>query len=181
MRPLVTLSRLACVLILSGCAGVNVTPVSNEEQDLAADGFRYYETATFLIVYADGKGGITSELKQVCDTTRKRAIDPYGVMAKNDLTLSFDHGCLKGEKTDIDETVVPKALVSAVQAAVVAAAPLLDKAQAEGTTGPRVANIPAPLIYRLTVENGYVVLRGGTSNPDIRVTVTQPETGEQSK
>jgi hypothetical protein len=160
---------------LSGCAGVNVFDVSDSQADAQADGFRYYEKATFLIITADGRGGVDAKVHQICDTTRKRAVDPYAVMANNNMVLDLDYGCLAGEQVTIDETVVPKAMISAIKtAATTAAGFLFDAASAGSGEAARVGTYPGPVIYRLTVENGSVVLRGAAAPQDIRVTITQP-------
>lgn len=177
--------RLKVLVLLSGflvtaCAGVRVTSVTSDAVDAKTDGFRYYETATFLIVSSDGKGGVNAEIKQICDTTKKRAADPYTYLANNNTTLDFDNGCLTGEKIVVDETPFPKAIVEAVKTVATAAAGfLLDE---DSTKAFPVAVHPAPAIYRMSIENGFVVLRGGPGQGEIRATISQPakqaESGE---
>ena len=119
---------LLAALLLGGCAGTIVQPIRYGDSagapgiaDDAAGGIRYYETAPFLLVYSDGKGGLQSQILYLPDRTRMRSIDPYAYFASNEATLVFDHGILTQGKTVVDETLVPKAIVGVLEKAATAA------------------------------------------------------------
>ncbi len=167
----------AAFLFLAGCAGVSVKDVSTVRADNKADGFRYYEKSAFLIITPDGKGGLETKVEFICDTSRKRAADPYAILANNKSTLSFDKGCLTGTETTIDETPLPKAVVEAVKTVAGAALnAFLDNAE----TPPEEKAFPGPAIYRLSIENGAVVLRGDSRQEPIYATISQPVKKEES-
>ncbi|MDP9412553.1 MAG: hypothetical protein M3Q08_00285 [Pseudomonadota bacterium] len=152
---------LAC---LAGCAGTVVTPVKDGSDvaskgyaDEDVDGIRYYESAPFLLVYSDGKGGLQSQLLFLPDQTRKRSIDPYAYLASNESTLVFSNGVLTQGKTVVDETVVPKAIVSALEKT--ATALLAGSLNAAGA-GP-TPQLPPPQLFRIVIEKDGARLVGG--------------------
>lgn len=88
-------SLLWCALasVLAGCAGTSVETIADPAADKEARGIRFYETAPFVLVTSDGKGGLISELIYLPDTTRKRSVRPYAFMANNNSTLTFSNSC----------------------------------------------------------------------------------------
>ncbi|PTR06818.1 hypothetical protein C8R32_109104 [Nitrosospira sp. Nsp5] len=179
---------LIALLLLTGCAGTNVNRVATGEiagpgevLDSKADGIRYYEIAPFLLVYTDGRGGLTSQLLFLPDLTRKRVIDPFAVLATNNTTLTFVNGVLTQGKTVVDETVVPKAIVGALEKAAIAAV----NAFLNDVGTPPTTQVPPPQLFKIVLENGGGRLVGGKSvgsNGEIRmidITVTDP--GGESK
>lgn len=174
MRLTVVISALLVV----GCAGVTVKPINSiDNPDSTANGIRYYEAAPFLLVYPDGKGGLVSELKFLPDTTTKRSIDPFAVLAQNETTLTFTNGYLSQSKAVIDETVVPKAIVTALEKVATAAM----NAAADDPNGFREEDLPLPQLYRIVITDRDVSLMGnGAVNADgvpvgtIRATIAQP-------
>jgi len=143
----------ACFLMLAfvGCAGLDVAPVSDDKTDL---GYRYYAQAPFLFVRSDGKGGLTSEIIFLPDTTQEMSAQPYAYLATNNTTLSFDKGTLTEANVVGDETVVPVALADALgkaaSAAIAANAPAILTATA-----------PVPYLFKIKVDGSKVELNGG--------------------
>ncbi|WP_395739892.1 hypothetical protein [Prosthecobacter sp.] len=101
-------------LLLSACAGLSGGSLT-EDQDWRANGFRYYDSSPYLLVYTDNKGGLNSELKYMPDLTKKRQVKPYQFLASVDGTLTFEDGILTGAESNGDGTAVPKAVISALE------------------------------------------------------------------
>lgn len=141
---------LACAT-LAGCAGLDMKDILSPSEEKAAEGFRYYDTSPFLLVYTDGKGGLKSELLYLPDSMKKRSIRPYAYGAKNDTTLKFDNGRLVGAKAVVDETAVPVAAISALEKV----ATSLVKAANSGNDG-----IPPPYLYRIRFDGSNWTLSG---------------------
>jgi hypothetical protein len=176
---------VAALAALSGCAGTTVETVAipelnapgklSEEQ---ADGIRYYEAAPFLLVYTDGKGGLNSRLLFLPDLTRKKSIHPYAVLASNESTLTFTNGVLTQAKTVVDETIVPKSAVAALEKAATAA--LAGALNVTGVSPP--SKLPPPHLYKVVIEKDSVRLVGGPGTDGsgnvrmIDVTISQPAT-----
>lgn len=137
------------LVLLAGCAGVDVTVVADAKADAAANGFRYYDTSPFLLLYTDARGGIRSELLYLPDTTKKRAITPYHYAAGNDTVLTFDQGRLVQARSAVNETVLPAAVLKSLES--IAAARL--------TAGPD-NTIPAPYLFRIIKQGGDWALAG---------------------
>lgn len=142
---------LACAA-LTGCAGLEMKDIQSPEDERAAEGFRYYDTSPFLLVYTDGKGGLKSELLYLPDSTKKRSIRPFAYGAKNDTTLKFENGRMVGAKAVVDETAVPVAAISALEKV----ATSLAKAANSGNDG-----IPPPYLYRIRFDGSNWTLSGG--------------------
>lgn len=142
---------LACA-IFAGCAGLEMKDIQSPADEKAYEGFRYYDTSPFLLVYTDGKGGLKSELLYLPDTTKKRSIRPYAYGAKNDTTLKFENGRMVGAKSAVDETVLPMAAISALEKL----ATSLAKAANAGN-----ADIPPPYLYRIRFDGSNWTLSGG--------------------
>lgn len=149
MRSIVLVLAAAC---LAGCAGLEMKDIKTDDDDKSAEGFRYYDTSPFLLVYTDAKGGLKSEVLHLPDTTKKRSIRPYAYGAKNETTLKFDNGRLSGAKSVVDETAVPVAVVGALEKV----ATSLVKAANAGNDG-----IPPPYLFRIAYANQKWELKGG--------------------
>lgn len=139
------------VLALMGCAGLDVAPVSDDQIDL---GYRYYAQAPFLFVRSDGKGGLTSEIIFLPDTTQEMSARPYAYLANNNTTLSFSNGTLTEANVVGDETVVPVALADALGKAASAAI-------AANAPGNLTATAPVPYLFKIKVNGSKVELNGG--------------------
>lgn len=81
-----------------------------------------------------------SKVLYLPDTEKLRTIKPYSFAAKNDATLTFDKGTLVQAKAVVDETIVPTAIVGALEK--VATARI--KAANGGKEG-----IPSPYLFRI--------------------------------
>jgi len=153
---------LLCItLLLSACAGTQVRPIAataeGADPDGAADGIRYYEPAPFLLVYSDGKGGLQSKIVILPDLTRKRSVDPFAYLASNNSTLTFQNGMLTQAKSVIDETVVPKAVVGALEK--VATGLLAGTLNDAGATP--TGQLPPPQLFRIVFTDAGARLVGG--------------------
>jgi hypothetical protein len=141
----------------AGCAGLAAGPVNDERQDKSARGFRYFQPAAFLIIHTDNKGGLTSQIQYLPDTTRRMSVRPYSYGATNEFELKFHNGMLTQASSDVDETIVPKAVLDALKDVLTAAAALNAPPLRQGTTA------PAPVIYKIEVRGSTIVLKGGGS------------------
>ena len=168
---------------LSACAGLNVTPIgTSAELDKTAHGFRYYQPAPFLFVHSDGKGGLTSQIKFLPDTTQKMSVQPYAYLASNESTLQFDAGMLTQAAAVVDETVVPAAALDSLAKVLSAAA----KAAMNVPEATNDATVPVPYLFKIVIKGNVIELRGGPMNgaaltPDgkakmvIRATIAKKE------
>lgn len=140
-------------VLVSACAGINASAIKDDAADKNDTGFRYYETSPFLLVYADGKGGLESKLLYLPDTTKKRSIKPYNFGATNDVTLKFDHGRLAQAKAVVDETVIPTAVLQGLEK--------VATANIKAGNG-NVEGIPSPYLFRIVGDaQGGWSLKGG--------------------
>jgi len=161
---LVRLSSWVLVLCLSGCAGLKVVPINpGGIPDSKAHGFRYYQASPFLLVATDNKGGLTSQILYLPDTTKKMSVQPFSYFATNESTLKFDNGVLTQAAATVDETVVPKAILDAMKDVLTAAA----KAAAFNVADDVQTPAPAPSLFKIVVRGGEVVLLGGQGDPPV--------------
>ena len=156
---------VAAGFALTGCAGLNVNPVTDDSQ---ANGIRYYEPAHFLLVYADAAGSVKTEIIVLPDTTRKMVAKPHTLLAKNKQTLTFSDGMLKQSEQEADSTAVPSAVVTALKVALQSG---ITKGlfNAGDTTEARRLTLAAPKLYKITVEGDSVVLVGSGSGERINL------------
>ena len=168
MRSSGFFGAISIALALGGCAGTTVSRIAYpgiaptpglpaDANDNDATGIRYYENAPFLLVYSDGKGGLTSQLLYLPDLTQKRVVHPFAYLAANNTTLTFDKGVLTQGKVVADETAVPKALIGALEQA--AAASIGRSFNAAGGEPP--PQLPPPQLFRIILANGKAQLVGG--------------------
>lgn len=146
------------------CAGTSVTPL-NETTDKDARGFRYYESSPYILVYADGKGGLVTKLLYLPDQRKLRSIKPWEFLAENTTKLKFSSGVLTEAELDGDGTKLPKAAVEALKTVASAAAGAIGfrkvKARADGTL-----EVPMPQLFRVKFENGALSLDRAESDVD---------------
>jgi hypothetical protein len=171
--------RLSCALLLvslcSGCASVshsripykpipddpNLATVAikeNETADRQADGIRYYEASPYLLVYSDGKGGIVWKIYYLPDQTRKMIAEPFNIVAKVTTNMQFSNGVLTESTVELDQTAVPKALISAAEKMV----PLAFADQPPH-------QVPAPQLYKIILNGDQVYFAGGSGNRNVNV------------
>lgn len=150
---------ILCVLSasLAGCAGFSARPVATADEDASANGIRYYEMAPYLLVYADGKGGITSSIEMMPDTSRKMVMDLNAFASANNTTLTFVNGVLTSSKFVVDNTAVPAAIVETIKTLGVAA---VSNAMNDPESN-IVRQIPAPYLYKIVVDRNGTRLVGG--------------------
>ena len=147
---------IACVLSLAGCAGAKVRLIPDAATDARVEGVRYYEPAPFILVFPDGKGGLDTSLIYLPDTTRKLAVRPYALLAKNKTTLNFTGGVLDDAESVVDETVIPAALIEAAKSVVLKR---INPAADEGG-GAFEVTVPPPALFRVYVDEDGIQLRG---------------------
>ena len=169
-------SILAVMLaaMLAGCAGVSYTTITGPVEDAKARGFRYYDTSPYILVTTDNAGGLSSQIKYMPDTTKKRSARPYAFLAKNDTTLTFggegDAGLtLTQGTTNSDSTEVPNAVLTALAdvAKQAITSGVMDRKKADGTTQPdkRPAKAPTFALFKVVKRNGEWGLIGARNNP----------------
>ena len=158
--------------VFSGCAGVAIKPIKDETQDKMDRGIRYYESAPYLLVYADNKGGISSKILYMPDLSRKMSAKPYNFMASSEFVMDFTNGVLTGSKSTIDETVIPKAVVSALEKAASSAV----KFAALNEASKMDFEIPQPYLYKIVIDSQSVLLIGerakGTGDRPLTIKVS---------
>ena len=153
---------LLCLLCapMTGCkATVTHRPESKNDS-----GIRYYESAPYLIVYSDGKGGLNWQIRYLPDQTRIMTATPEVVMAHTEMTLYFQNGVLASSSTTGDTTEIPKALISAVQNAI----PLIAALAAEQSQKP---GFPAPYLYKMVIHGSKILFIGDQGKIKIQVPI----------
>jgi hypothetical protein len=159
---------LAAILMFQACAGITVVPVTQGQDTEDIDGFRYYQTAPFLFIHTDGKGGVTSEIVWLPDQTRKMSIHPYSILASNNTTLKFTNGMLTEASNTVDETVVPNAILTALATTANLLKFGVPVPAPSGTQG----TIPTPYLYKISIDKeGNVILSGGHPAIIIKATI----------
>jgi len=143
-------------VILTSCAGIDVGRVSDDNQK-DVGGIRYYQSAPFLLVYSDGKGGINHEILFLPDLSKEMYARPYGWFAKSDVELKFKNGIIDSGTSTGDGTALPKAIIAALKSVELARLAAGDEIDGTG-----VATFPSPELYRIEVtESGSIELHGG--------------------
>jgi hypothetical protein len=177
---------LAVLALLSlGCAGVTMKPLPSdpaEEKKVGDHGIRYFRDAPFLLIYSDGKGGLVTEVLFLPDTTQKMSARPYAILSSNETTLKFANGVLTGQEIKVDETIVPKAVISSLEAVASSALKAFNTAG-----GSAESALPAPYLFRIVVRGNELTLAGpahlpnGRPLPPISVTISAPAEKEKAK
>jgi hypothetical protein len=154
-RHLVWLAALLC-----GCSAT----VTHQRATDASKGIRYYESAPFLLVYSDGKGGLNWQVRYLPDQTRLMSVSPNIKLSHAEMTLYFQNGMLASESAMGDSTEVPKAIIAAVQSV----APLLLLGVLEGPGKP---GFPAPHLYKIVVNGDNIEFIGGHGDRTIQTPI----------
>jgi hypothetical protein len=131
--------------------------VANDAEDAAADGIRYYEMAPYLLIYPDGKGGITSSIEMMPDTSRMMVIELHAFASSNHTTFTFANGVLTSSKFIVDNTAVPAAIVETIKTLGIAA---VDNAMNDPGAG-TVRHVPAPYLFKIVIDKDGTRLVGG--------------------
>jgi hypothetical protein len=170
LRYGIALAAFTCATLLTGCSGLSVHRVS-VAGDKREHGFRYYESAPYVLVYSDGKTGLTANIIYLPDLDRKMAAKPYNFIASNTTKLNFAHGVLTDSAQKGDGTTLPKALIEAVKAGAVAAAKGAALNQPEREGGVPGYPVPAPYLYKVVFDEDGVYLKGGQGEVNGRPTI----------
>jgi len=149
--------RLIAILLfgVTGCAGLTVKKV-DLAHDADYDGVRYYRSSLYLLVHTDNAGGLTAEPMYLPDPSKLMSAHPYAYLSSNTGSMEFANGVLTTSEMDVDSTVVPKAVLSALQAVAVAAIGAGNATQT--TTQP--PTVPLPKIFKVEVSKGHAHLIG---------------------
>ena len=131
---------LALVALAAGCASID----SSEDTDGTRTGIRYYNSAPFILAYSDGKGGVTSEIVYLPDTTRVMSLDATAFFAQNKTVMSFDQSVLTASETTANAAEVPKAVIEAAKSIAVAQ---VGSGNVPVSDTPK--EIPAPYLFRI--------------------------------
>jgi hypothetical protein len=156
---------MLCVLV-AGCAAT-VTH-QRETKDGAGTGIRYYESAPYLIIYSDGKGGLKWQIRYLPDQSKVLMASPSIVGGRTEMTLYFQNGVLSSAMTAGDTTELPKAVIAAVQSAL----PLILGARALDAQTER-PGFPAPYLYKIVVAGDTVTFIGNQGDTKIQVPIDE--------
>jgi hypothetical protein len=160
---------LPLVLALSsGCAGISVRPVAQGHDNETVKGIRFYQSAPYLLIVTDNKGGVTTQVLYLPDTNRLMSAYLYNKVATSDSTLKFKNGVLTSAVVEVDTAVVPKAILNAIATAAAAAFNQAGGGQAKLA--------PGPYLYRIKVEGNSATLIGSNQTLVVRFG-TAPEKG----
>ena len=150
-------------LAAAGCASID----SSEDIDGTRTGIRYYNSALFILAYSDGKGGVTSEIVYLPDTTRVMSLDATAFFAQNKTVMSFERSVLTTSKTSANAAEVPKAVIEAAKSIAVAQ---VGSGNVPDDNTPNL--IPAPYLFRIhydrTTKKWELV--GGQAKPAVKST-----------
>jgi len=149
---------LGGLCLLASCAA-NVT---HQPETAQSTGIRYYESAPYLIVYSDGKGGLRWQIRYLPDQSRVMSATPTVIGGRTEMTLFFQNGVMSSVSVVADTTELPKAVIAAITSAI----PLLAGA------GPVQEGFPAPYLYKIVVEGSSVRFIGGQGKTHIQVPVS---------
>lgn len=178
---------------LYGCAGMTAEMDSLHEIkergfsfSSQSQGFRYYESATYILVYTNNNGGLETKVLTLPDLDRKMSVRPYSYIASQTVEMSFANGMLGAATADADATAVPKAILGAAQQAASAAAKagLLD-APTDEVAKAKIRTVPGPYLFKLVLvdEGGKKKLRlVGGENTDLMIAIPlQGDEGTKNK
>jgi hypothetical protein len=157
---LVLVSAVFFVVCL--CGGCTAT-MTYQREGIDSKGIRYYESAPYLLVYSDGKGGLKWQVLYLPDQSHIMTATPTVRGGKTQMSLYFQNGALTSSTVAGDTTAIPNAILAAAQSAipVIAAAVLAEK--------PEEPKFPEPYLYKILVSGGTVEFRGGQGDASIRV------------
>jgi hypothetical protein len=171
----------ALLAALTGCYSAVVYHAANKGDD--STGIRYYQSAPYVLIYSDGKGGLNWQIVYLPDQTKLMTVAPTTFLGKSQMSLSFINGTLTSGGGTGDTTTIPAAIFAAVQGAI----PLLSSAVVNigankgilpGASNPPVLpplapppKFPAPYLYKIVVEGGSVEFIGDQGTVPIRVPI----------
>ncbi|UTA67273.1 hypothetical protein [Emticicia sp. 21SJ11W-3] len=166
LRLLIKFIALSIMLILSGCAELVYKPVKNEGKDKdTSNGFRYYNSSPYLLVHSNGKGGLITQIVYLPDPFKKMDVKPKSFLANFQITMEFENGIFQTSKSTFDATVVPSAIIKAIETA----APAFLAGLNSPTNDTRV--VPAPSIYKIIVNGFNITFIGDKGDKTINVNI----------
>lgn len=156
-RSSTTIALLWVCLGSAACAGIAVRPVSDAKNEKDA-GIRFYQSAPYLLIKTDNKGGVTGEILWLPDVNQRMSAYAYSYLATNDTTLKFSNGMMTSATSEVDTSAIPKALLTTIVS-------LAEKAMNDPNAPKRVA--PGPSLYRIRVKGTMATLIGDDGDIDI--------------
>lgn len=150
----------ALCLLAAGCSAT----VTHEQATESGTGIRYYDSAPYLLIYSDGRGGLKWQIRYLPDQGHIMMATPTILGGHTEMTLYFQNGILASGSTLGDTTELPKAVIAAVQSAL----PLLAALE-----GPAQNGFPAPYLYKLVVRDNELTFIGGQGDTSIQVPINQ--------
>jgi len=146
---------LLLYLAATACAGMTVKQV-DPNNDAKYDGIRYYGSSLYLLVHTDNAGGLTADPVYLPDPAKLMSAHPYAYLSSNSGSMEFTNGVLTSSETEVDATVVPKAVLTALQAVAVAAVGAANTTTQEKNS----PTVPLPTIFKIEVSGGHAQLIG---------------------
>lgn len=169
------ISAFISFLFIAGCARTVYTPVDPKDDN--SDGFRFYQSSPYLLVYTNGKGGITTQILYIADPAKLVSAKPKNFLSKSDLSMEFENGVLTKSKSDIDATIVPSTIIKAAQS--VATTFLAGANDPKKSITER--NMPAPQLYKIVVNGSTVSFIGSENKEEIKVNLLAQKEEEAPK
>ncbi len=157
------------LIFSTGCARTIYSSVDPENDN--GDGFRFYQSSPYLLVFTDGKGSITTQILYIADPSKLLSAQPKNFLSKSDITLEFENGVLSKSKTDVDATIVPSAIIKAAQSVVTTLLAAANDPQA----APSERSMPAPQLYKIIVNGSSVTFIGSENKTEIKVNLLPQE------
>jgi hypothetical protein len=156
------------IALLTLCCACSATVKYERAKDAdgsTGTGIRYYESAPYLLIYSDGKGGLKWQILYLPDQSHIMLATPvvHGG-GKSQLTLSFQNGILGTSTVAGDTTAIPSAILAAAAAVI----PVLVAGVLEGK---KPEEFPAPYLYKIVVDADSVHFLGGQGDTNIRVPI----------
>lgn len=163
-------SAIVSLFCIAGCARTVYTPVDPQNDN--ADGFRFYQSSPYLLVYTNGKGGIATQILYIADPAKLVSARPKNFLAKSDMTLDLENGVLSKSKTEVDATIVTSAVIKAAQSV---ATTLLAGANDPLKAAANERSMPAPQLYKIVVNGSTVTFVGSENKTEIKVDLLKQE------
>jgi hypothetical protein len=157
---------LASFLVIS-CSSVTYTRIASPEEDQRATGFRYFDSAPYILMTKDITGHFTAQLVYLPDQTTKSQAKPSTFLAINTDTFTYDKtDVLLGASAEIDTTAVPVAIVqAAAQVATTAAKGIFGL----GAPQPKPGQ-PSVWLFKIVKHNGqWALLRSTVVGSDAEI------------
>lgn len=164
------LIQLLFFLALCSCSFVSYKKVDATDD---SEGFRYYHSSPYFLVYSNGKGGIVTQIIYIADPYKKVSARPRMFLSNMQTSMEFDKGVYKSSKNTYDASVVPSAILKAVQTI----APALLAALNDPVKDSR--SIPAPYLYKIVINGTTVEFIGGQGDASIKVNLLEQKADQK--